>query len=166
MFRKFFLLVFSFQARVLTNVRTMLWRQLFAEFGNGSRVYGKVVVYHPERVSIGSHCTLNEAVMLNARAPITIGNYVHLSPQVMIHAGGLDYRKTGEEREHIARPVTIEDGVWIGAGAIVVPGVIIGKNEVIGAGSVVSRDVPQGVVAVGVPAIPIRKIDGSQLDES
>ncbi len=147
-----------------TRLRTFWWKQIFAKLGDGSRVYGRVVVYHPESVVIGSRCTLNEDVMLNARAPITIGDDVHISPRVMIHAGGLNYKKTGTEREHIARPVVIEDGVWIGAGAIIVPGVTVGRDSVIGAGSVVSKDVPPGVVVVGIPAVPIRTIDGASLD--
>jgi maltose O-acetyltransferase len=57
-----------------------------------------------------------------------------------------------------ARPVTIGDNVWLGGGAIVLPGVTIGENSVIGAGAVVTKDVPAGVVAVGNPARPVRTL--------
>ena len=56
-------------------------------------------------------------------------------------------------------PVRIEENVWIGAGAILLPGVTIGKNSVIGAGSVVTRDIPENVVAVGVPCRVLRPIN-------
>ena len=55
-------------------------------------------------------------------------------------------------------PVTIKDGVWIGAGAIILPGVTIGENSVIGAGSVVTKDIPPNVVAVGCPCRVLREI--------
>ena len=57
-----------------------------------------------------------------------------------------------------AEPITIEDNVWLGGGVIVCPGVTIGRNTVIGAGSVVTKDVPPNVVAVGNPARVIREI--------
>ena len=57
-----------------------------------------------------------------------------------------------------AFPVTIEDGVWIGSGAVINPGITIGKNSVIGAGSIVTKDVPPDVVAVGNPCRVLRTI--------
>jgi maltose O-acetyltransferase len=57
-----------------------------------------------------------------------------------------------------AEPITIEDNVWLGSGAIVCPGVTIGENTVVGAGAVVTRDLPAGVVAVGTPARVLRGI--------
>ncbi len=55
-------------------------------------------------------------------------------------------------------PIRIEDNVWVGAGAVILPGVTIGKNSVIGAGSVVTKDIPAGVVALGVPCRVLREI--------
>lgn len=57
-----------------------------------------------------------------------------------------------------AHPITLEDNVWLGAGAIVCPGVTIGQDTVVGAGSVVVRDLPAGVVAVGNPARAVRSV--------
>ena len=59
----------------------------------------------------------------------------------------------------VARPVKIEDGVWIGGGAILLPGVTIGRNSVIGAGSVVTRSIPENVVAVENPCRVIKTIE-------
>ncbi|QXP84023.1 DapH/DapD/GlmU-related protein [Methylococcus sp. Mc7] len=69
-----------------------------------------------------------------------------------------DTRATVYRESLISRPVIIEDNVWIGAGACVLPGVRIGTGSVIGAGSVVTRDVPAGTIVVGVPARAIRSV--------
>ena len=65
---------------------------------------------------------------------------------------------------HFSLPVVIEDGVWIGANVVVMPGVTIGKNSVIGAGSVVTRDIPENVVAFGTPCRVIRPITDADLE--
>ena len=86
-------------------------------------------------------------------APIRIGAEVMIGPNVQIytaaHALEADERLAGVET---ALPVTIEDRVWIGGGAILLPGVTIGREAIVGAGSVVTRDVPPGVRVAGNPA--------------
>lgn len=67
------------------------------------------------------------------------------------------FRQRGESVS-TSHPITLEDDVWIGANAVICGGVTIGKGSVIGAGSVVTRDIPAGVVAAGVPCRPIRAI--------
>jgi len=141
-----------------TKIRNFIWRLLFRKFGKGSNIFGRIIVYCPENVEIGDFSTINEGVLLNARSPIKIGNYVHISPYCILNAGGLDYKKIMEKRDHISKSIVISDGVWIGSGAIINPGVKIGKNSVIGAGAVVTSDIPEDVVAVGIPAKVIKKI--------
>lgn len=85
-------------------------------------------------------------------APVTIGDDVAIGPNVVISTAGhpLDakVRRSGLE---FAKPITIGDGVWIGAGVVIVPGVEIGANSTIGAGSVVTRSIPADCVAFGNP---------------
>lgn len=138
--------------------RTIFWRRLFGKFGPRSKVFGRIAVSNPRLIEIGDHSTLNEGVVLNARERITIGNYVHISTRCVINTVGLDYRQILESRGHFSRPVIVEDGVWLGAGAIINPGVKIGKNSVIGAGAVVTKDIPTDSVAVGVPARVVKRI--------
>lgn len=144
----------------LNKVRTLFWRKNFGEFGAHSRVLGRIVVYFPKKIKIGSHTSLNEGVLINARASIAIGNYVHISPYCIINAGGLDYSKTGEDRSHLCEPIVIKDGVWLGSGAIINPGVTIGENAVVAAGAVVTKSIAANMVAAGVPAREIKKISG------
>lgn len=92
-------------------------------------------------------------------AKVTIGNHVLIAPNVGIytatHPQNSEVRASGLE---MAYPITIGNRVWIGANAIILPGVTIGDNTIIGAGSVVTKDIPANVVAVGNPCRVLRKI--------
>lgn len=98
-------------------------------------------------------------------AKITIGDNVLLGPGVQLYAATHPTSPTDRDagREY-AFPITLGNGVWVGGRSIVNPGVTIGDHSVIGAGSVVTRDVPPNVVVAGAPAVPIKPVDG--LDEA
>lgn len=110
-------------------------------------------------VTVGDNFFLNVNCKLMDSGKITIGNNVFIAPNVCIiteeHAMDVEQRLAGLEYTH---PVTIGDNVWICAGAIVLPGVTIGANSVIGAGSVVTKDIPQDSLAVGNPCRVIRSL--------
>ncbi|MGY1607517.1 MULTISPECIES: DapH/DapD/GlmU-related protein [unclassified Geodermatophilus] len=77
----------------------------------------------------------------------------------MTSTSAADDTRTMREKWEAAAPITIGDDVWLGGGAIVLPGVTIGENTVVGAGSVVTRDLPADVVAVGNPARVVRTLE-------
>ena len=111
-------------------------------------------------ISLGSNCTVNSYAILYGHGGLEIGNDVRIAPQVMImpmnHISKdphVPIRKQGIR----AQGIKIEDDVWLGAGAIVLDGVTIGKGSVIGAGAVVTKNIPPYSVAVGVPARVIKK---------
>jgi maltose O-acetyltransferase len=113
----------------------------------------------------GYNLTLGDDVFMNFNCvaldvvPITIGNRVQMASAVQLLAADhpLDAVERASGRE-FGSPITIEDDVWLGGGAIVLPGVTIGRASVVGAGSVVTKDIPPGVVAVGNPCRVIREI--------
>ena len=110
-------------------------------------------------ISIGDRTFVNaDAVMLDV-APITIGVACQLATRVQLltatHPVDPEARRAGWE---YAEPITLGDNVWLGGGVIVCPGVRIGDDTVVGAGAVVTRDLPAGVVAAGVPARVLREI--------
>lgn len=78
---------------IQTICRNFFWKLLFGKFGKHSNVFGKIIVYYPENVELGDNSTLNEGVLLNARAKIKIGNFVHISPYCILNTGGLNYKK-------------------------------------------------------------------------
>ncbi|MCM1293856.1 MAG: sugar O-acetyltransferase [Bacteroides sp.] len=111
-------------------------------------------------IHIGNNFFANFNLTILDEAPVTIGDNVFIGPNVSIytacHPIEPEARDTGAEW---AEAVTIGNSVWIGGGVTILPGVTIGDNCVIGAGSVVTRDVAPNTVAAGNPARPIKKID-------
>ena len=110
-------------------------------------------------ISIGAGTFVNfDAVMLDV-CSISIGERCQIGPRVQLltPTHPLDPEPRGAGWEYGA-PITIEDNVWLGGGVIVCPGVTIGRDTVVGAGSVVTADLPAGVVAAGGPARVLRKL--------
>ncbi|KAF4319041.1 hypothetical protein BBO99_00004653 [Phytophthora kernoviae] len=120
----------------------------------------------PFRCDYGSNIRMGDNVYMNFNCvlldvcEITIGSRVLFAPNVQIytatHPLGPKARFSGYE---LGKPITIEDDVWIGGNAVVMPGIRIGRGAVIGAGSVVTKDVPPFCVYAGNPAKFIKKID-------
>ena len=110
-------------------------------------------------ISIGENFYTNYNVSILDGAKVTFGDNVFIAPNCVFstagHAIDSEQRARGLE---IAWPITVGDNVWIGTNVSVLPGVTIGSNTIIGAGSVVNRDIPDGVIAAGNPCKVIRKI--------
>ncbi len=136
------------------------------------RYVGEGVVVRPPffceygAIRIGDGTFINvDAVMLDVM-PITIGATCQIGTRVQLltasHPLDPEPRRIGWE---YGQSITIADNVWLGGGAIVCPGVSIGEDTVVGAGAVVSRDLPAGVVAAGVPARVLREIgEGDRIE--
>ena len=134
------------------------------EFGQGVTLVGDVVPiefvsYKGSRISIGDHTFINYGSLITAYKQVKIGRHCLLGHHLLI----LDRNEHGIEQREVAppaAPVIIEDHVWIGSRAIILPGVRIGRHAAIGAGSVVTRDIPANCLAVGNPARVVRQFDG------
>ncbi|MCD6008949.1 MAG: sugar O-acetyltransferase [Pseudomonadota bacterium] len=139
--------------------RQALLSALFGGFGVGSVVRPALRCDYGFNIILGKRCFVNyDCVLLDCNR-ITLGDEVQLAPGVHIYTATHPLepiqRRAGLE---YALPVAIADGVWLGGGAIVCPGVSIGENTVVGAGSVVTRDLPANVVAAGNPCRVIRPL--------
>jgi acetyltransferase-like isoleucine patch superfamily enzyme len=123
-------------------------------------VHGRFTAANPKAIRLGTNVAINEGVFLLGRCGITIGNDVVLSARCMLMDAGLalDDSKPMVDRGHADKPITLENGVWVGAGAIILAGVTVGANSVVGAGSVVTRDVPPNTLVAGNPAKILRKL--------
>lgn len=126
------------------------------------RVYahGNFKVGNRRNIEIGRGCSINHDVYILARCKVRIGDRVVLSARSMLIDSGLDLGSDG--REHTDGFIELQDDSWIGAGAIVLPGVVVGRGSVIGAGSVVTKSVPPNCVAVGNPARVVRTLERDQ----
>lgn len=114
----------------------------------------------PKNIHMGNNIFINQQCIFVGDEKITIGDNVNIGFRCMIITSNNEVHinpKT-HERVHYNEPIVIEDDVWIGAGAIVLPGVTIGKGSVVAAGAVVTRDVPRNTLVGEVPARIIKNI--------
>ncbi len=150
--------------RLVRGAKRRCYRVWFATqlraLGTGCQFCMPVYIMDAHHISLGDRVTLNELVLLQSceGAQINIGSDVTLSYGSMVLTGGLDIEQRYPAHQHVSQDVCIEDGVWLGARSIVLPGVHIRQGAVIAAGSVVSKDIPADTLAAGVPAKIIRKL--------
>lgn len=136
------------------------WRAVLGKVGPHTKIIGRVCITRPENLEIGDYCTINDGVGIFVRDQVLrIGDYVRISPNVMIIPAGLDIVDAKPPPYgHYERLIAIEDGVWIGAGAIILGGVTLRHHSVVAAGAVVTKDVPPHTVVAGVPARVVKKL--------
>lgn len=146
-----------------TEEREQLMKEMFAECGDNNFLQGPVNAnWGCRNVHLGSNIYANFNLTLVDDGQIYIGDWVKFGPNVTIATPGhpvLPELRRGQGTVlQFNKDVHIEAGVWVGSGAIILPGVTIGENSVIGAGSVVTRDIPANVVAAGNPCRVLREI--------
>ena len=149
--------------------KQVLLREIFGRIGKGVHVDIDFHFEYEKNIFIGDKVIINMNCTFVDNNRIDIGSNVLIAPNVQIytatHSTKANERMVQDwsEGEEICRtyalPVRIEDGVWIGGGSVLLPGVTIGRNSVIGAGSVVTRSIPANCVAVGNPCRVIKQID-------
>lgn len=135
--------------------RVALLRHDLKSCGAGVSVNWPVTIHGADHVSLGARVSINSYVHIWGQGGVEIGDDTLIASHVAItsltHVPGA----VPHSASHEARPVKIGQNVWIGAHAVILPGVTIGDDAVVGAGAVVTRDVPAGAKVVGVPARPL-----------
>ncbi len=139
--------------------RRRLLNELLGGFGAGSEIRPPLYCDYGYQTRIGARTFVNFGLVALDVGSITIGDDVQIGPNVQLltptHPLDPELRRAKWEA---AAPITIEDNTWLGGGVIVCPGVTIGANTVVGAGSVVTRDLAPNVLAVGTPARVVRSL--------
>lgn len=125
-----------------------------AQVGRGVVIKPRVNIHFPWKLSVGDFTWLGEEVFILNFEPVVIGAHCCLSQRVFLCAGNHDYRRPDFPFRN--RPITVRDGAWIGAQTFVAPGVTIGCETVIGAGSVVTQDQPAGMFCAGNPCAAVK----------
>lgn len=141
------------------DARRAIMEDLLGAFGPDSEVRPPFRCDYGYNTTIGARTFVNWNLTSLDVAKVTIGDDVQIGPNVQLLTAThpIDPQPRREKWE-AAEPITLEDNVWLGGGVIVCPGVTIGENTVVGAGSVVTKDLPADVVAVGSPARVIREL--------
>lgn len=138
--------------------RRFFYRIFGMKIGKGSTIHTGARFYDPRNIEIGEDSIVGEGAVLDGRGKLSIGNHVDIASEVMIYNAEHDINDSNFRA--ICAPVVIQDYVFIGPRTIILPGVTIKKGAVVGAGAVVTKDVPENVIVAGVPARQIgeRKI--------
>jgi maltose O-acetyltransferase len=137
--------------------RHALLREIFAQVGEGATIRPPFYCDYGYNISLGKRVFLNFNCVILDVVAVSIGDETQIGPGVQILAA--DHPRdaaTRRSRLEFGRPIGIGKNVWIGGGAIILPGVTVGDDAIIGAGAVVNRDVPKGATVVGNPARVIR----------
>jgi acetyltransferase-like isoleucine patch superfamily enzyme len=114
-----------------------------------------------ENISIGNHVLIGPCVTLGAHSSIVIEDFVRISQGAFIETASLDLAQP-LHYPHISKPITLKRGAWIGAGATILGGVTIGEKAVIGAGAVITKDVPANTIVVGAKNRNLHLNSGAQ----
>ena len=149
-------------------IRAEILSSLLGEMGSGTFFQGPITFHYGTHTKVGKNCFFNFNLTVQDDADVTIGDRCNFGPNVTIVTP--HHPMIAKEREHLldeagnrvrlcwAKPVVIGNDCWFGANVVVCPGVTIGDGCVIGAGSVVTRDVPANCFAAGNPARVVREI--------
>ena len=151
-----------------TEKRTEILSKLMPNLGKDSFLQGPIFFDYGLFITTGERCYVNFNWTVLDVCPVTLGNDVLIGPNCMMAAPvhpllprerNLKIRENGEAYdEEYGKPITVKDGCWIASNVVICGVVTIGEGTVIGAGSVVTKDIPSGVFAAGNPCRVIRKI--------
>ncbi|MFG1230567.1 acyltransferase [Xanthobacter wiegelii] len=149
-------------SRAKARISWIIWSYRLGALGEGSRIYRRAEIHRARMIRLGRHVVINDFVHIWGEGGVEIGDHSMLAAHTVLTTQthdaralrlGLTYDKT-----MIKQPVCIGRNVWVGSNAVILPGVTIGDNSIVGAGAVVTRDVPPNVVVVGIPARTIREL--------
>lgn len=146
------------------HIRRFVYRVGGVSIGRGSSLHMGITFYNPKHIQIGNDTIIGERSVLDGRANLKIGDHVDIASEVMIYTSehNINAEHFSAVESIITEPVTIEDYVFIGPRAILLPGVTIGKGAIVAASAVVTKDIPPFAIVAGVPA----KVIGERKNKS
>jgi maltose O-acetyltransferase len=146
--------------RLVLKLRAAYYRRVLRRCGTSLVTRQHVILRHTRNISIGDHVMLNRGATVTAHTPIEIGNDCLIGPGAVLHNGDHRFDQVDvpiRRQGFSSAPIVLEDDVWIGANAIVLSGVRVGRGSVVAGGSVVTRDVPPYTIVAGIPAKQISR---------
>src|SRR5690348_8756287 len=140
------------------DARRAILQSLFSKGGDSVWMQPPFFCDYGSNIELGERCFFNFNCVVLDVCPVRIGDFTLFGPAVQVYTPMHPFNAELRRREEFGKPVEIGSDVWVGGRAIILPGVRIGPRAVIGAGSVVTRDIPEGVFAAGNPCRVIREI--------
>lgn len=137
----------------LHRVRRFFYRLAGVKIGKGSALHMGIIFYNPRNIEIGEDSIIGEGSVLDGREKLSVGNHVDVASEVMIY--NCEHNIHDRDFSANSAKVIIQDYVFIGPRAIILPGVTLRKGAVVGAGAVVTKDVEEFAVVGGIPAVRI-----------
>lgn len=148
---EFSLMILHFIGNIPSHlIRRFFYRLAGMKIGKGTTIHMETKFYRTENIEIGNDSIIGEGAVLDGRGKLIIGNHVAIASEVMIYNSEHDVNDTHFNPK--IEDVIIEDYVFIGPRAIILPGIRVGKGAVVGAGAVVTKNVPPFHIVGGVPA--------------
>ncbi len=148
-------LCFRHSLAIWNGAKIWLLRRFGAQIGRGVLIKPSVHIKFPWKLTIGHHAWIGEKVWIDNLAEVTIGDHVCLSQEAYLLTGNHDYKQSTFDL--ITQPITLQPGSWIGARAVVCPGVTVGEGAILTVGSVANQDLEAGGMYQGNPAGKIRE---------
>lgn len=134
--------------------RGMLLRMFGAKIGKGVYIKPRVNIHFPWKLSVGDWSWIGEEAFILNFEPVTIGAHVCISQRAFLCCGNHDFRDPAMSYRNA--PIEIEDGAWVGAQVFVGPGLTVGREAVVTAGSIVRSDMPESMICSGNPCEPVK----------
>lgn len=138
---------------ILSSVKVSLLKLFGASLGHGVVVKPAVNIKYPWKLQVGDHSWIGEEVWIDNLSDVIIGKNVTLSQGSLLLTGGHDHTRTSFD--YLDQPIILQDGVWIGAKAVVTGGITCGSHSILGANSVAEKNLEPYTIYKGNPAIPV-----------
>lgn len=153
----YFVNIFFFKnsINISSGLKVFLLKSFGAKIGNGVVIKPNVNIKYPWKLYIGNHSWIGEACWIDNLSDVIIGNHVTLSQGALLLTGSHDHTKTSFD--FISLPIQLQDGVWIGAKAVVFGGVTCHSHSILGINSVAEADLGNYTIYKGNPAVPVLK---------
>ena len=140
-------------------LRVLLYRQLFINLGKFSNITDSVTITAPEKISFGERVSIHQYSIIDGIGGIEVGDNVAIGSHCCLITSShifTDKNKNIKDQGLDLKKIVISENVWIGSKVVILGNVKIGKNSIIGAGSIVNKNIPDNVVAAGVPCKVIK----------
>ncbi len=147
---RLFTRVIMFVLFVLDRTYSHLKLRVLVKDAGNCLAHWTIVINYGENIKIGKNVGIGPYCSIGAMSPVILGDDVRISRGVIIETGGLDFSKP-PPYQHKSKPITIGNGVWLGTNSMIMAGVTIGNHAVIGANTVVTKDIPPYCIVVGQP---------------